>query len=103
MTSSLIRGKYVICRVIDDNTSEIIEDGAVYQEDGQIIEIGRYSDLKAHYEPDEMKGNAGRPVIGGRVYRRVLFADGRFRLVRHDRDGDIPATDSAPAERGPIR
>ena len=42
MASSLIRGKYVVSKVIDENTSEIIENGAVFQRDGEIIEIGPY-------------------------------------------------------------
>ncbi|MBT3941898.1 MAG: amidohydrolase family protein [Chloroflexi bacterium] len=65
MPSSLIRGKYVVSRVIDDDKSEIIEDGAVYQEDGQIIEVGRYGDLKVRYEPDEVIGSSRFVVIPG--------------------------------------
>lgn len=65
MTSSLIRGKYVVTRVIDENSSEVIENGAVYQEDGRIIEVGRYPDLKAKYEPDEVIGSSRFVVIPG--------------------------------------
>jgi len=53
MASSLIRGKYVVSRVIDENTSEIIENGAVFQRDNEIIEIGPYDALKSRYTPDE--------------------------------------------------
>ncbi|MDP6823908.1 MAG: amidohydrolase family protein [Dehalococcoidia bacterium] len=67
MGSSLIRGKYVVCRAIDDETSEVIEDGAVFQRDGQIIEIGPYTDLKARHDPDEEMGGRDFVVIPGLV------------------------------------
>jgi cytosine/adenosine deaminase-related metal-dependent hydrolase len=53
--------------VIDDNTSEVIEDGAVFQRDGEIVEIGRYSDLKQRHDPDEVIGGPGFVVIPGMV------------------------------------
>ena len=40
MPSSLIHGRYVVCKVNDENSSKIIQDGAVYQKDGEILEIG---------------------------------------------------------------
>ena len=41
MASSLIRGKYVICRAGNDaDSSTIITDGAVFQRDGLIEEVG---------------------------------------------------------------
>jgi len=49
MPSSLVRGKYVVCKVNDDSSSQIIEDGAVFQRDGEIVDIGTYSDIKAKY------------------------------------------------------
>ena len=67
MASSLVRGKYVVCKVIDDGSSEIIHDGAVFQRDGEIIEVGRYRDLKARHEPDEEIGSADFVVIPGLV------------------------------------
>ena len=67
MGSSLIRGKYVVCRVIDDDTSEVIEDGAVFQRDGEIIEVGPYSGLKARHDPDEEIGSSDFVVIPGMV------------------------------------
>ena len=53
MASTLIRGKYVVAKVIDDQTSEIIEDGAVFQRDGEIVDVGRYEEIKARYTADE--------------------------------------------------
>ena len=67
MASSIIRGKHVITRVIDDNASEIIDDGAVYQEDGAIVEVGGFEDLSARYSPDEVVGDGSHLVIPGLV------------------------------------
>jgi 5-methylthioadenosine/S-adenosylhomocysteine deaminase len=53
--------------VIDDDTSEIIKDGAVFQRDGQIVEIGLYMDLKARHDPDEEIGGPDFVVIPGMV------------------------------------
>ena len=67
MASSLIRGKYVISRVIDDNSSQIIRDGAIYQRDGEIVEVGRYDDLKARHDPDEVIGSNNDVVLPGLI------------------------------------
>ena len=67
MPSSLIRGKYVVTRVIDDNTSEIIADGGVFQRDGEIVEVGSYDDLKSRYSPDEVIGSQNKVVMPGLI------------------------------------
>ncbi|MDA1258321.1 MAG: amidohydrolase family protein [Chloroflexi bacterium] len=67
MASSLIRGKYVVCRAVGDDESEVISDGAVFQRDGEIVEIGRYDDLKARHEPDEVIGSPDFVVIPGLI------------------------------------
>ena len=40
MASSLVRGKYVICKVTGRREAQVIEDGAVFQRDGVIVEVG---------------------------------------------------------------
>jgi 5-methylthioadenosine/S-adenosylhomocysteine deaminase len=67
MPSSLIRGKYVVCKVTGDNSSQIIEDGAVFQRDGQIVEVGKYAALKSRYQADEEIGSSDFAVIPGLV------------------------------------
>ena len=67
MVSSLIRGKYVVTRVIDDNASEIIPDGAIFQRDGDIVEVGSFADLKARYTSDEVIGSGNQVVMPGLV------------------------------------
>ena len=47
MSSSLIRGKHVICRAGDDaDSTTVISDGAVLQRDGVIVDVGPYERLK---------------------------------------------------------
>ena len=67
MASSIIRGKHVITRVIDDNASEVIDDGAVYQEDGAIVEVGSFQDLNGRYSPDEVVGDGTQLAMPGLV------------------------------------
>ena len=67
MPSSLVRGRYVVCGVIDKDSSRIIEDGAVFQRDGEIIDVGPYSDLSSRHSPDEEIGSSDFLVIPGLV------------------------------------
>jgi 5-methylthioadenosine/S-adenosylhomocysteine deaminase len=67
MASSLIHGKYVICRVIDRDTSQVIPDGAVFQRDGVIVEVGPFQELAAKYQPDEVIGSGEHVVLPGFV------------------------------------
>ena len=67
MSSTLVRGRYVIAKVNGVNDSEIIEDGAVYYQDGEIVEVGPYSDLKQRYSADEEIGSSDYMVIPGLV------------------------------------
>jgi cytosine/adenosine deaminase-related metal-dependent hydrolase len=67
MASSLIRGKYVICKVSSRTEAQVIEDGAVFQRDGAIIDIGTYEDLTTKYQPDEILGSSEHVVMPGFV------------------------------------
>jgi cytosine/adenosine deaminase-related metal-dependent hydrolase len=67
MASSLIHGKYVICQVISRTEAEVIENGAVFQRDGTIIDIGPYQELAAKYQPDEVLGSDGHVIMPGFV------------------------------------
>lgn len=65
MTTSLIRGKYVICKVNSRDDAEIIEDGAIFQQDGVIVEMGKFQDLAAKYPNEEIIGNSSDVVMPG--------------------------------------
>lgn len=68
MATSLIRGKYVICRAgADAGSSTVLTDGAVFQRDGVIEDVGDYSVLKSSYDADEEIGGSGYLVFPGLV------------------------------------
>ena len=68
MSSSLIRGKYVICRAGDDSdTTVVISDGAVLQRDGEIVDVGPYEELRSTAEVDEVIGGPNYVVFPGLV------------------------------------
>jgi len=68
MASTLIRGKYVICRAGNDaDSSTIITDGAVFQRDGLIEEVGDYRALKASHPNDDELGGSNDIVFSGLV------------------------------------
>ena len=68
MPSSLIRGKYVVSRAGNDaETSTVITDGAIFQRDGVIEDVGRYTELKSRHTADEEIGGQGYIVIPGLV------------------------------------
>jgi 5-methylthioadenosine/S-adenosylhomocysteine deaminase len=67
MATSLIRGKYVICKVSNRTATEVITDGAVVQRDGIIIDVGSYQEVAPRYQPDEVLGSADHVVMPGLV------------------------------------
>ena len=67
MPSSLIRGRHVIARVRSRTEVEAIPDGAVFQRDGVIVEVGPHAVLAAKHRPDEHLGSADHVVIPGLV------------------------------------
>ena len=67
MALSLIRGKYVICKIRSRTAADVIEDGAVVQRDGTILAVGPYAALAQHYQPDETFGSAEHVVMPGLV------------------------------------
>ncbi len=68
MPSSLIRGKYVICRAgADAESTTVLADGAVFQRDGVIEDVGPYDDVKSRHEADEELGGQDYVVFPGLV------------------------------------
>jgi len=67
MASSLIRGKYVVVKVESRMEARVIADGAVFQRDGVVVEVGPYAELQARHRPDEVLGSAEHVVVPGFV------------------------------------
>ena len=57
MSTSIIRGKYLISRAgYSEDTSLVISDGAVFQRDGLIVDVGSYQSFRSRYEADHYLG-----------------------------------------------
>lgn len=67
MSSSLISGKYVLCKKSESDEFQVLEDASVFQRDGLIIEIGDTKDLKIKFQPDEIIGSSEFIVLPGFV------------------------------------
>ncbi len=67
MAATLIRGKYIICKVTGRNSAEVISDGAIFQRDGEIIEVGRYDDLRTRHAAEEVIGSPNYVVMPGLI------------------------------------
>ena len=67
MSTSLIRGKYVICKVTGPGSAVVVDDGAVYQEDGVIVEVDGYDKLRERHAEAEVIGSPRHVVMPGLV------------------------------------
>src|SRR5262244_704288 len=67
MASSLIRGKYVVAKVVSRTEAHVIPDGAVFQRDGVIVEVGPYAYLATRHRPDVVLGSPEHVVVPGFV------------------------------------
>ena len=67
MDTVIVRGKKVVCGIIDRDTAEVVDSGAVVVQDGVIAEVGRYDELLARYQPDEVIGSNRHVVIPGLI------------------------------------
>ena len=67
MASTLIRGRHVVCRVTGRTEADVVDDGAVFQRDGTIVEVGPYAALAAKHQADEMLGSPEHVILPGFV------------------------------------
>ena len=67
MAVSLVRSRSMITRVHDRERVEEIPDGALVQEDGVIVEIGAWDDLRRRYRTDPVVGTGREIVVPGFV------------------------------------
>lgn len=71
MTTTLVRGKHVICEAgTDISRSTVITDGAVFQRNGVIEAVGAYDAIQATHQADEEIGGPGFVVMPGLVNAR---------------------------------
>jgi len=67
MSSSIVRGRHVVTRVIDRERVEIIDDGAVLQRDGLVVATGRFEEIRARAPEVEVVGSPDHVVLPGFV------------------------------------
>src|SRR5262249_24028824 len=67
MPVSLIRSRAMISRALDRHAWEEPADGAVLQEDGVILELGTYADLKARHPSAPVIGSGEEILLPGFV------------------------------------
>ena len=67
MATSIVHGKYLISKVTDTGEAVVVENGAVFQRDGTIAEIGSYEVLSVKYRADETIGSVDHVVMPGFV------------------------------------
>jgi 5-methylthioadenosine/S-adenosylhomocysteine deaminase len=67
VASGIIRGRWVIVGVDERGQAQVVDDGAVYYLDGEIVEVGRYADLVARHRADEVIGSRNHVVMPGLV------------------------------------
>lgn len=66
MSTSLIRGKYILCAARRDGV-EMLEDAAILQRDGKIVAIGKYALLKGEHRDAPELGTNEHLVMPGLV------------------------------------
>jgi len=66
MSTSLIRGRYVIARP-GGPEPRVVEDGAVFQRDGAIVEVGPAAELARRHRADVELGSSDHVVLPGFV------------------------------------
>jgi 5-methylthioadenosine/S-adenosylhomocysteine deaminase len=64
---SLVRGRHILLKALDDDTVDVLDDGAILQADGRIQEIGRFPDLSSRHPDVTVHGSSDHIVIPGLV------------------------------------
>lgn len=67
MTQRLVVADHIICGFAKDGTPEVIPDGAIFIENGGIVEIGARVDMRRMFQGTEEIGGTGRVAIPGLI------------------------------------
>ena len=67
MSSSIVRGRHVVCKVTGRHEADVVDDGAVFQRDGTIVDVGSFADISARHQADEVLGSFDHVVLPGFV------------------------------------
>jgi cytosine/adenosine deaminase-related metal-dependent hydrolase len=64
---SLVRGRHILLRALDDETVDILDDGGILQVDGQIQEVGPFAELASRHQDATVVGSPDHIVVPGLV------------------------------------
>jgi cytosine/adenosine deaminase-related metal-dependent hydrolase len=67
MPSSIIRGKRLLVRIDPSGEPVIVDDGALFQQDGVIVAVGSFADIRERFTADEIVGSEHHVVLPGLV------------------------------------
>ena len=67
MGSSLVHGRYLLCRATGRDAVEMFEDAALFQREGEIVEIGPYETLRSRHPDVPEVGTREHLVMPGLV------------------------------------
>lgn len=65
--ASLIRGRYIICRVTGRDEVQLLTDAALYQENGRISDLGSWTEMRARYPHAPVLGTGEQLIIPGLI------------------------------------
>lgn len=64
---SIVRGRYILLKAIDDRRVDMCENGAVLQQDGRITAIGPFHELRSRFAGIEVLGSETSLIIPGLI------------------------------------
>ena len=99
MSSTLVRGKYVVRKITGPDSADVVSDGAVFQRDGEIVEVGGYDDLKARHPEAEVIGSPNYLVMPGLVNDHFHVGLSPCQLGALDNTQELRALHRAGAKR----
>lgn len=67
MPSLIIRGKHLLVRIDAAGEPVIVDDGALFQDNGIIVAVGKFAEIMARYSADEIVGSDHHIVLPGMV------------------------------------
>ena len=67
MNDSIIFGKYLVAKIQDKHSAEVLHDSAIYQKDGMVIEIGNKDEIFQKYPNAPIIGSSNSLVMPGLI------------------------------------
>ena len=67
MTTTLVRGRRVVCRITGRDSAEVLDDGAVVVDGGAVIEVGRVDEMRRKYPSAQIMGSDHHAVVPGLI------------------------------------